>query len=88
MSKFHIDQDITKAESLPAKFYRDESVFNRIENIFEKTWQWVGDSNTLVPFSHNPFIYIENFIMEPLLLVRNNLIRYVAFLMFVLIEGT
>ena len=76
MSKFYIDQDITKAESLPAEFYRDETVFNRIkENIFEKTWQWIGDSNTLVPLSNHvyPFTYIENFIMEPMVLVRNNL---------------
>ena len=59
MIKFHIDQDITKAESLPASFYRDDAIFNRIkENIFEKTWQWVGDSNTLGPLSNHihPFI--------------------------------
>ena len=47
MSKmFYINSDISKAETLPASFYRDKEVFENIkEKIFLKTWQWIGDEN-------------------------------------------
>jgi choline monooxygenase len=74
MEKFYVDPDITKAETLPAQFYRDDTVFERIkEAIFERTWQWVGDSNTLLPLSEHiyPFTLLDNYLTEPMLLVRN-----------------
>ncbi|NNC33476.1 MAG: aromatic ring-hydroxylating dioxygenase subunit alpha, partial [Croceitalea sp.] len=43
---YHIDPDITKAETLPASFYRDTQVFEALkEKIFYKTWQWLGHEN-------------------------------------------
>ena len=71
--KFHIDQNIKVAETLPADFYRSEEVFESIkENVFVKTWQWIGD-DSLVPFTQTvyPFILLDNYITEPLILIRD-----------------
>ena len=61
------------AETLPANFYRSEKVFEAIkEDVFVKTWQFIGDDG-LIPFTEtvHPFIVLENYIIEPLLLVRD-----------------
>lgn len=72
-NKFFIHPDISQAETLPASFYRDEQVFNAIrEKIFLKTWQWIGDQDLVaLPQSVYPFVLLENYLTEPLLLVRN-----------------
>ena len=70
--QFHVDPDITKAETLPAEFYRDEEVFNAVkEKVFLKSWQFVGDSSIL-PFEKYayPFWYMEHFVDEPMVLVK------------------
>ncbi|MDC8002818.1 aromatic ring-hydroxylating dioxygenase subunit alpha [Aureisphaera galaxeae] len=70
---FHIHPDITKAETLPASFYRDQEVFDAIkEKIFLKSWQWIGDEDLVqLPQSVYPFVLLENYLTEPLLLTRN-----------------
>ena len=74
MSKaFEIKSDINEAETLPAEFYRSEEVFEAIkEKVFMRTWQWIGDEN-LVPLSESvhPFILLDNYLTEPLLLSRD-----------------
>ena len=70
--KFNVSSNIKEAETLPASFYRDQEVFDALkENVFLKTWQWVGD-DSLVPFEGHvhPFVLLENFLTEPLVLVR------------------
>jgi len=71
--RFHINSDITKAETLPASFYRDKEVFNDIkEKVFLKTWQCVGDEKLVpLPQSVYPLVLLENYLTEPLILVRN-----------------
>ncbi len=71
--KFHIHSDITKAETLPASFYRDKDIFETIkEKIFLKTWQWVGDENLVaLPQSVYPIVLLDNYLTEPLVIVRN-----------------
>ncbi|MGB5553677.1 MAG: Rieske (2Fe-2S) protein, partial [Flavobacteriaceae bacterium] len=72
--KFHIDPDITKAETLPASFYRDREVFEAIKNrIFYRTWQWVGDEN-LVNAKRKvyPFTLLDNYLTEPMVLTRDD----------------
>ncbi|NQY05628.1 MAG: Rieske 2Fe-2S domain-containing protein [Flavobacteriaceae bacterium] len=74
MEKFYINPDISQAETLPASFYKSDTVFERIkEAIFEHTWQWIGDANTLVPLSEHvyPFTLLDNYLTEPMLLVRD-----------------
>jgi len=72
-SKFNIDQDITKAETLPASFYKDESVFEIIkEKIFLKSWQWIGDENLVRrPESVHPFVLLDSYLTEPMLLTKD-----------------
>jgi choline monooxygenase len=73
MQKFIINPDITKAETLPASFYKDEEVFDAIrERVFVKTWQWIGDDD-LVPLVQQvyPFTLLDSYLNEPLLLTKN-----------------
>ena len=50
LMKFHVDSDITIAETLPAHFYKSQEVFDLLkEKVFVKSWQWIGDAHMLVP---------------------------------------
>ena len=52
MDDFFIDPDITKAETLPPRFYRSQEIFEKLkETVFLKTWQWIGDSASTVPLT-------------------------------------
>jgi choline monooxygenase len=70
---FYIDPDIKKAETLPARFYKDQSVFNDLkEQVFLKSWQWIGDENLVqFPQSVYPFVVLDGFLTEPLVLTKN-----------------
>lgn len=70
---FEVNKDITNASTLPASFYRDSAVFERIkEKVFLNSWQWIGDTS-LVPLSEHvyPFTLLDGFLNEPLLLTRD-----------------
>jgi len=72
--KFNINPDITKAETLPATFYKDQTVFEAIkEQVFLKSWQWIGDEN-LVPLQQSvcPFVLLDSYLTEPMLLTRDS----------------
>ncbi len=74
MSKeFHVDRDIRKAETLPAHFYTDPDVFNRIrEKIFLRSWQFIGDENRVkVDKSVFPFVLLDKYLAEPMVLTRD-----------------
>ena len=70
---FHINSDISKAETLPATFYKDKDIFENVkEKIFLKTWQWIGDENLVkLPQSVYPLVLLDNYLTEPLVIVRN-----------------
>ena len=72
---FHIDADITKAETLPSHFYKSQEVFDLMKDkVFVKAWQWIGDVTSMVlkPETVYPFIFLENYINEPLLFIRDS----------------
>ena len=72
MKKIKVKKDIKIAETLPADFYKNESIFEVAkEKIFVKSWQYIGHENIL-PININlyPFTFIPNYIDEPLVLVR------------------
>lgn len=73
LRKFNIHQDIKKAETLPASFYRDETVFEELkEKVFLKSWQWVGEENLVpLPQSVHPFALLDGYLTEPMLLTRD-----------------
>lgn len=74
MGRFKINEDITLAETLPAAFYRDVEIFDQMkEEVFLKSWQWIGASQELLPldgFVH-PITFMENYLHEPMVLVRD-----------------
>ncbi|NHF58547.1 aromatic ring-hydroxylating dioxygenase subunit alpha [Flavobacteriaceae bacterium TP-CH-4] len=75
MSKpFHIDKDITKAETLPASFYRDSEVFEKLkEAIFYRSWQWIGHENMLNEAANvHPFVLLDGFLTEPMVLTKDS----------------
>ena len=73
MGSFYINPDIKKAETLPSTFYKSQAVFEELrEKVFVKSWQWIGDEQ-LVPLDGSvyPFMMLDNYITEPLLLTRD-----------------
>ena len=71
--KFYIDSDITKAETLPAEFYRNQQVFDRLKDqVFYKSWQWIGHENLVADKkSVHPFVLLPGFLTEPMLLTKD-----------------
>jgi len=71
--KFNIHPEIAKAETLPASFYKDESIFEIVkEHVFLKSWQWIGDENLVRQSqSAHPFVLLDNYLTEPMLLTKD-----------------
>ena len=69
---FKVHNDITLAETLPAKFYKDKLMFESIKNkIFLKCWHWIGDSKELSEENIiKPINVLPEFLDEPILLTR------------------
>lgn len=69
-----IEENIAAATTLPGKFYHDPTTFAIVrEQVFARSWQMITDAENLVklPLDALPFQYMEGFIQEPLLLLRN-----------------
>lgn len=73
MDRFHVDPDISRASTLPSEFYTSPAVFDEAkEKIFARSWQWVGDRDTVkVPGAVQPFTLLEGCLDEPLVLTRD-----------------
>jgi len=69
-----IDDDIRSARTLPASFYRDPAVLERIrEQVFARSWQLVLDAGEAArPGSLVPFSFLAGCVDEPLLLARDS----------------
>jgi len=67
-----INKDITEADTLTGDFYSSDEMFEKVkEGIFSKSWQLITDeSNLKTDRSAFPFSFIENFIEEPLFLIK------------------
>lgn len=72
-ARFHVDPDISIAKTLISDFYTDPVIFNESrEKIFEKGWQYIGDVSLIPgPGDCYPFILLDQFLKEPLLLTRD-----------------
>ena len=68
-----IDEDIRRARTLPADFYRDAATFQRVrERVLARSWQLVdGAERVAAPGAVLPFTFLEGCIDEPLLLARD-----------------
>ena len=71
--KFVVDQDITKASTLPSSFYKSNFIFDQIkEKVFLKSWQFVGDDELVkLPRSAHPFVLLDRYLTEPMLLTKD-----------------
>ena len=70
---YHVNPDITVAETLPGSFYSDPTVFEELkEKLFASGWHWVGDEGlvALLNTAH-PFQLYDPLVSEPLLLIRD-----------------
>lgn len=72
--KINIDPDIRKAETLPAEFYRSETVYEVLKRkVFTRTWHLVCDTDKIkIPGTIYPFTMLEGYLNEPLLLTRDH----------------
>ena len=71
--KYIINSDIKKAETLPASFYKDQTVFEALKkHVFLNSWQWVGDENLVkLPQTAHPFVLLDGYLTEPMLLTKD-----------------
>lgn len=68
-----IDKDLALAETLPAKFYRDEAYVEMAkESIFTKSWQFITNSDPLaVPGKVIPATILPGYVDEPIIFSRD-----------------
>lgn len=69
------NKPIISAETIDKSFYKDERIFEAVkENIFCKTWQYIGDAQLIARDNANvfPVTLLEKCLDEPLLLIENN----------------
>jgi choline monooxygenase len=73
MPNFFIDPNIAKAKTIATDYYLSEHYFNLSkEKIFSPSWQLIGDNDMVKESgSAQPFILLENYLNEPLLLTRD-----------------
>lgn len=68
-----IEGDISRAHTLPARFYSDASVFEaQRRHVFARSWQLIGDLDQVrIPGQVQPLTMLEGCVDEPLLLTRD-----------------
>ncbi len=73
MDPISVDPDISRAWTLPSRFYTDPGVHELLrEKVFARSWQFVGDTGVVkVPGQVHPFTLLEGYLDEPLLLSRD-----------------
>jgi choline monooxygenase len=71
--ELRIDADIRRADTLPARVYRDAGVYAHLrERAFVPSWQFVGTTERAkVPGATSPFTLLEGCLDEPLVLTRD-----------------
>ena len=73
MISFNIDSDIKKSETLPSEFYLENQYFKFCkEFLFPSSWQLITDVQNLDKNNIYPFCFLEDFIDEPLVLVKGD----------------
>ncbi len=69
---YKVNEDITKATTLPATFYRDQDLFYKTtRKVMGSTWQLLGDEDLFTNGNNTvPIIFYKDILTEPLLLVK------------------
>ncbi len=71
---YKIENDIRRATTLPGQFYHSATTFERNrEDIFARSWQMIVGAEDVVrtPNDALPFHFMDHFIEEPLVLLRD-----------------
>ena len=68
--KIEIDEDIRVAKTIPSKFYHSQKVFSRLKDLFNKSWQFVGNTDLLESNNVCPDILLEGLLNEPYILTK------------------
>lgn len=71
---FQIAPDIQRANTLPGWFYHAPEAFDQCrEGLFARSWQCIVGAETLAPLPGHvlPFHFMDHFLEEPLLLLRD-----------------
>ena len=73
MSRFFVDEDISRARTLDKSFYNSETIFDECrEKLFASSWQFIGSEDLLSDdLNVYPFTFFENYLDEPLVLTRD-----------------
>jgi choline monooxygenase len=75
MPHLDISPDIRQSKTLPGSFYHDPAIFDHCrESIFARSWQMVtgAEETVKLPKDVMPFKYMDGFMDEPLLLLRDD----------------
>ena len=68
--RFYVSNDIASADTLSSDFYTDQDVFELSkEAIFAGSWQLICQKQSLKNKTQFPFLYLNGFMNEPLVLV-------------------
>ena len=67
-----VNKKIEKSSTIDSKFYTSDFVFFESKKIFENTWQFVTHESNLAEKNAFPFSYLDKFIDEPLVIIKNN----------------
>ena len=68
--KIEIVEDIRVAKTIPSKFYHSSKVFSRSKDLFNKSWQFVGNTDLLESNNVCPDILLEGMLNEPYVLTK------------------
>ena len=68
--KFDIDDDIRKAKTIPSKFYYSPKIYRKLKKIFNRSWQFIGDTDLLEENNVDPDILLEGMVYEPYVLTK------------------
>ena len=71
---YNIEPDIRRAATMPGTFYTDPLVFESCrEKVFARSWQMItgAEETVKLPLDAMPFPFMEKYLEEPLLLLRD-----------------
>jgi choline monooxygenase len=73
MSKYFVDPDIAKAQTIDTSVYTSPELFTEMkEKIFSCSWQFIGHADMVQENgSCYPLVLLESYLNEPLLLTKN-----------------
>jgi choline monooxygenase len=68
--KIDIDENIRKAKTIPSKFYHSPKIYRKLKKLFNRSWQFIGDTNLLKKNNAHPGILLEGMVDEPYVLTQ------------------